>query len=116
MVELETKNTLAMLAALSQETRLEVFRRLVVAGPDGLAAGDISRTLGVPSNTMSTHLAILERSGLVVSMRMGRSIIYSANLDAMNADHPVDALCPGQIHQPPLMRAAQVHQRVQPGQ
>lgn len=72
-----------MLAALSQETRLEVFRRLVVAGPDGLAAGDISRTLGVPSNTMSTHLAILERSGLVVSMRMGRSIIYSANLDAM---------------------------------
>lgn len=74
---------LATLSALAQETRLASFRALVEAGPDGLAAGDIARHIGTPSNTMSTHLGILERAGLIRSRRAGRSIIYSADLDAM---------------------------------
>jgi DNA-binding transcriptional ArsR family regulator len=65
--------------ALSQETRLSVFRLLVKAGADGMPAGDIARHLGVPHNTMSTHLAILSRAGLVGSRRNGRSVIYAAD-------------------------------------
>ncbi len=67
-------------AALAQSTRLGVFRLLVRHEPDGLAAGDIARTLAVPQNTMSAHLAVLARAGLVHSERHSRSIIYRANL------------------------------------
>ena len=85
MTEITTDQSLAMLAALAQETRLEAFRLLVAEGPDGLPAGDVARIVGVPSNTMSTPLAILERAGLIASQRSGRSIVYSARLDAMKA-------------------------------
>jgi ArsR family transcriptional regulator, arsenate/arsenite/antimonite-responsive transcriptional repressor len=71
----------AALSALAQPTRLAVFRQLVRAEPDGLPAGEIARRLGVPHNTMSTHLAILERSGLVSSARYSRSIVYRVALD-----------------------------------
>ena len=70
-------------AALSQATRLETFRVLVRHEPEGLPAGEIARLLGVPHNTMSTHLGVLSRAGLVVSRRQSRSIIYRANLDHM---------------------------------
>ena len=83
MPQLQAAEHLATLSALGQETRLASFRALVEAGAEGLAAGDIARRIGTPPNTMSTHLAILERAGLIGSRRAGRSIIYSANLDAM---------------------------------
>lgn len=77
--------TLALeaLSALSQETRLDVFRLLVNAGPGGLYAGEIAERLGVRQNTMSTNLAVLARAGLVRSEREGRSIRYVAELDGM---------------------------------
>lgn len=70
-------------AALSQETRLEAFRLLVRHEPQGLAAGEIARQLGVPHNTLSAHLSVLVSAGLAVSQRQSRSIIYRANLDQM---------------------------------
>ncbi len=68
------------LAALAQDTRLDVFRLLVRHEPDGLSVGEIARQLAVPQNTMSTHLAVLRRGGLVRSVRRGRSITYRADL------------------------------------
>lgn len=73
------------MTALSQSTRLDTFRTLVRHEPNGLPAGDIAKALDVPQNTMSTHLAILSRAGLVSSERQGRSIIYRANLDGLSA-------------------------------
>ena len=66
-------------AALSQETRLDVFRALVQAGPQGLSAGEIAESLGVVQNTLSSHLKKLEHAGLVSSQRRGRQIIYGAD-------------------------------------
>lgn len=77
---METTVALDAFAALSQPTRLEAFRRLVRAGPEGLPAGGVAQALGVPANTMSTHLAILERAGLVASRREGRLVYYVAAL------------------------------------
>ena len=67
--------------ALSQETRLETFRLLVRAGTDGIAAGEIARTLAVPHNTLSSHLSILVNAGLAVSRREGRSVIYRVDFE-----------------------------------
>jgi ArsR family transcriptional regulator, arsenate/arsenite/antimonite-responsive transcriptional repressor len=69
------------LAALAQATRLDVFKLLVAHEPAGLAAGDLASRAGVPHNTMSGHLNILSRAGLVRSERHSRSIIYRADLD-----------------------------------
>lgn len=96
---METSKVIASFAALSQQTRLDAFRLLVRHEPEGLAAGEIARQLGVPHNTMSAHLSVLARTGLAVSQRQSRSIIYRANLDHMEqtiqflvrdccADHP----------------------------
>lgn len=73
--------TIETLAALSQATRLDAFRLLVTREPDGLPAGEIARLLDVPHNTMSTHLAVLSRAGLVRFERQSRSIIYRADLE-----------------------------------
>jgi len=73
------------LGALAQETRLETFRLLVRTGTAGMAAGDIARSLSIPHNTMSSHLAILANAGLVDSRREGRSIIYRINFDGTRA-------------------------------
>jgi ArsR family transcriptional regulator, arsenate/arsenite/antimonite-responsive transcriptional repressor len=75
---------IAALAALAQESRLDVFRLLVQSGPDGLAAGEIGARLGVPSPTLSFHLSHLKYAGLVTSRRDSRSIIYSADYKAMS--------------------------------
>jgi ArsR family transcriptional regulator, arsenate/arsenite/antimonite-responsive transcriptional repressor len=77
---MESENAILALAALAQSTRLDVFKLLVKHEPDGLAAGDIAEALAVPQNTMSAHLAILARAGLVASERKSRSIVYRANL------------------------------------
>lgn len=70
-------------SALAQPTRLAAFRLLVKQEPDGLPAGEIARRLGVPHNTMSTHLAILTRAGLISAARHSRSMIYRVDLEAM---------------------------------
>lgn len=71
--------------ALAQETRLAAFRLLVEAGPEGIAAGDLARLLQVPHNTLSTHLAILARAGLLTPRREGRSVFYAADFAGMRA-------------------------------
>src|SRR4051812_173485 len=80
---MESIEAVGALSALAQPTRLDVFRLLVRHEPAGLPAGDVARTLGVPQNTMSAHLAILARAGLVQAERQGRSIVYRADLDAL---------------------------------
>jgi ArsR family transcriptional regulator, arsenate/arsenite/antimonite-responsive transcriptional repressor len=82
---MESDLAILSLAALAQSTRLEVFRLLVKHEPEGLAAGDIAKALAVPQNTMSSHLAILARAGLVSAERHSRSIVYRANLSAFQA-------------------------------
>jgi ArsR family transcriptional regulator len=75
----------AALAALAQEQRLKLFRLLVQAGPEGLAAGRIAGALGIPNSSLSFHLAQLRRAGLIGQERRHRSIVYSADFSAMNA-------------------------------
>ena len=76
---------IASFSSLAQPTRLAAFRVLIRSEPDGLAAGVIAAELGVPDNTLSTHLGLLSRAGLVTSERHGRSIIYRANIDQVRA-------------------------------
>ena len=78
-------HALAALAALGQPTRLEIFRLLIRAEPNGLAAGALAEAIGCPHNTLSSHLAILARSGLVRGARDGRSIIYRAGVEGIRA-------------------------------
>ena len=82
---MESSNALTALASLAQEHRLALFRLLVQAGPDGMAAGALAEALGVPNSSLSFHLAHLNRAGLIEQQRQGRSLIYTANYDAMNA-------------------------------
>jgi len=90
-------HALAALAALGQPTRLDIFRILMRAEPDGLAAGVIADMLGCPSNTLSTHLSILARAGLVRGTREGRSIVYRVDVTGMRAllSFLVDDCCGG---------------------
>lgn len=80
---MEKESVLTGLAALAQESRLDIFRLLVERGPDGLAAGDIGARLGLPAATLSFHLKELRRAGLVTCRRAGRSLIYAADFAAM---------------------------------
>ncbi|ODT58075.1 MULTISPECIES: metalloregulator ArsR/SmtB family transcription factor [Paracoccus] len=82
---MEMKDAIAALSALAQDTRLSVFRLLVVAGPDGMPAGEIATAMAAPANTISTHLSILAAAGLVRSQREGRSIRYFARMEGMTA-------------------------------
>ena len=77
---MESEDAILALAALAQSTRLDVFRLLAKNEPEGLAAGDVAKVLAVPQNTMSSHLAILARAGLVSAQRFSRSIVYRADL------------------------------------
>jgi DNA-binding transcriptional ArsR family regulator len=77
---MDNESAILALAALAQSTRLDVFRLLVKREPDGLPAGDIAKAMAVPQNTMSAHLAVLARAGLVTARRIGRSIVYRADL------------------------------------
>jgi ArsR family transcriptional regulator len=76
-------HALAALAALGQPTRLEIFRVLMRAEPNGMPAGAIADAIGCPHNTLSSHLSILARSGLVRGTRDGRSIVYRADVQGI---------------------------------
>jgi len=80
---MESPSAVSALAALAHPGRLEVFRLLVRAGPQGLAAGEIARATGSLANTLSSNLNILAGAGLAASRREGRSIIYTAGYDRM---------------------------------
>lgn len=80
---MEPPAAVAALGALAQETRLEVFRLLVRAGPGGLTAGEIAEGLKVPASTMSHHLATIERAGLATARRESRSIFYAADYEGI---------------------------------
>jgi ArsR family transcriptional regulator, arsenate/arsenite/antimonite-responsive transcriptional repressor len=80
---METKSAVTALAALAQETRLSIFRMLVEAGPQGVAAGRISDALAVPPATLSFHLKELAHAGLTSSRQDGRFIYYSADFEHM---------------------------------
>lgn len=81
---MDSKSALTQLSALAQENRLSLFRLLIKAGPGGLPAGEIASALGVPPNTLSAQLNILSHAGLIDGARQGRSIIYSARLEAVS--------------------------------
>ena len=78
-------DALRALSALSNETRLWVFRLLVQAGPEGMTAGEISENLSSRQNTMSSHLKLLSQAGLVAHRREGRHVRYSADYDAIGS-------------------------------
>lgn len=78
---MDKQDAVVAFGALSQETRLRVFRLLVEYGQDGTAAGTLSETLGIPHNTLSFHLSQMSHAKLVLSQREGRSIIYRANFE-----------------------------------
>jgi DNA-binding transcriptional ArsR family regulator len=82
---MEKQDVLAALGALAQETRLDVFRLLVQAGPEGLAAGVIAGQLGVPTPTLPFHLKELRNAGIVTCRREGRSLLYAPDFGAMDA-------------------------------
>jgi len=81
---MESYTAIKRLSALAQDARLAVFRMLVKSGSEGVAAGEIARTLGITPNTLSAQLNLLSNSGLVTSRREGRSIIYAADYDGMS--------------------------------
>lgn len=83
-MKMEQAQALDAFAALSQETRLQMIRTLVVAGEDGMAAGAVAEATETSSSSASFHLAHLERAGLVKSRRKARSIIYTANFDGLS--------------------------------
>jgi DNA-binding transcriptional ArsR family regulator len=83
--KMSAPHALAALAALGQPTRLGIFQLLMSAEPDGLSAGAIADEVGCAHNTLSSHLSILARSGLIRGTRDGRSIIYRADVDAIRS-------------------------------
>ena len=82
---MEKTDAVAALAALAQDNRLDVFRLLVQAGPDGMSAGAIAEALDLPPNTLTFHFDRLRMAGLVAVRREGRSMIYAARFETMNA-------------------------------
>jgi DNA-binding transcriptional ArsR family regulator len=82
---MEISSAVAALSALAHEGRLTIFRELVQAGPEGLAAGEVARRVGVAPSTLSASLTVLSHAGLVTARRDGRSIIYAAAYERMAA-------------------------------
>jgi DNA-binding transcriptional ArsR family regulator len=94
---MEKSNAVAALAALAQDNRLDVYRLLVQAGPDGLPAGQVAAKLGLAPNTLTFHFDRLRAAGLVTVRRDGRSMIYAAQYDTMNGllGYLTDNCCKG---------------------
>src|ERR1051326_8291398 len=82
---MEKNTAIAALGALAQDNRLDAFRLLVRAGPDGLSAGQVAAALGLAPNTLTFHFDRLRHAGLVTVRRAGRSMIYAARYDSMRA-------------------------------
>ncbi|WP_126974550.1 ArsR/SmtB family transcription factor [Frigidibacter oleivorans] len=80
---MEKNRAISSLAALAHDQRIDVFRLLVQAGPEGIPAGEIAAALKSPANTLSNNLRILTAAGLIRSAREGRSIRYFADMDGM---------------------------------
>jgi len=98
---MEQIDAVAALAALAQDNRLEVYRLLVKAGPDGMPAGSVATALGLAPNTLTFHFDRLRQAGLVTVRRAGRSMIYAARYDRMNAllSYLTDNCCGGASEQ-----------------
>src|SRR4051794_4437894 len=96
---MEKHDAIAALAALAQENRLDVFRLLVQAGHDGLAAGAVADKLSLAPNTLSFHFDRLRNAGLVTCTRDGRSLIYAARFETMNGllGYLTDNCCAGVV-------------------
>lgn len=94
---MKRQDAVAILAALAQDNRLDVFRLLVEAGREGMPAGHIGASLRLPPNALTFHLGRLREAGLVTSRRDGRSMIYTAQFDAMNSlvSYLTDHCCQG---------------------
>ncbi len=80
---MESSNAIRAFAALAQDNRLAIFRYLVSAGPNGVAAGEIGKALGIPPTGLSFHLKELDRAGLVTQSRRGRFIHYALHVDGV---------------------------------
>ncbi|MFJ1312038.1 ArsR/SmtB family transcription factor [Agrobacterium sp. P15N1-A] len=80
---MEQEKAILALAALAQPTRLQAFNLLVQHEPDGIPAGDVARILAVPQNTMSSHLSVLARAGLINAERRSRLVVYRADISAL---------------------------------
>lgn len=98
---MDTITAIRYFSALGQETRLRTFRLLLEAGPDGMAAGAIADQLNIPHNTLSSHLSLLENTGLICRTRYGRSIIYRARVEELRAllSYLIEDCCQGQPEQ-----------------
>ena len=98
---METSNAVAALAALAQDNRLDVFRLLVQAGPEGMPAGRVAEQLDLAPNTLTFHFDRLRFAGLVTVRREGRSMIYAARYDTMNAllGYLTEHCCQGRAEQ-----------------
>jgi len=83
VLNVQKSSAIAALSALATETRLHAVQLVAASGPDGLPAGEIARRLDVPQNTLSGHLAILTRAGILTAQRKSRFIIYKANVQAI---------------------------------
>jgi DNA-binding transcriptional ArsR family regulator len=105
---MEKSNAVAALAALAQDNRLDVFRLLVQAGPEGMAAGAVADALELAPNTLTFHFDRLRMAGLVTVRREGRSMIYAAQYEAMNAllAYLTENCCQGRSCTPARRRAA----------
>jgi ArsR family transcriptional regulator len=95
---MEKKNAVAALAALAQDNRLDVYRLLVQAGPEGMPAGAVAEALGLAPNTLTFHFDRLRQAGLIAVRRDGRSMIYAAHFETMNAllDYLTENCCGGE--------------------
>lgn len=104
---------LAALAALSQENRLDAYRLLVQAGPDGMPAGEIAADLGLSPNALTFHLDRLREAGLVSARRDGRSMIYAAQFDTMNGliGYLTENCCGGAVDCEPAVVCKPVRRR-----
>ncbi|NGX98994.1 MAG: winged helix-turn-helix transcriptional regulator [Candidatus Afipia apatlaquensis] len=104
---------LAALAALSQENRLDAYRLLVQAGPEGMPAGEIAADLGLSPNALTFHLDRLREAGLVSARRDGRSMIYAAQFDTMNGliGYLTENCCGGAVDCAPAVVCKPVRRR-----
>ncbi len=95
---METLTAVAAFAALAHEGRLDIYRLLVEAGPEGLVVGEIASKLGMPGATLSFHLSQLKHAGLVRARREGRQLVQTADFECMNAlvGYLTENCCAGQ--------------------